>query len=91
MRFDDDASLSSGVAVAGIPLNIAIAGAESPAATGGVERFSPAMDELVPVGAVIERLTDNVFQWSEGPVWVPDGGFVLFSDDVLEAWRRAIG
>jgi gluconolactonase len=47
---------------------------------GEVERFSPAMDRLVPAGAVVERLTEDRFSWSEGPVWVPQGGYLLFSD-----------
>ena len=47
---------------------------------GGVERYSEIMDELVPQDAVVERLTEDTFGWSEGPVWVPDGGYVLFSD-----------
>ena len=47
---------------------------------GRVHRYSAAIDELIPTGAVIHRLTDDVFTWSEGPVWVPDGQYVVFSD-----------
>lgn len=46
---------------------------------GTVERLDPRMDDLVPADAVIEKLADG-FEWSEGPVWVPDGEYVLFSD-----------
>ena len=48
--------------------------------TGRIHRYSAAIDELIPPGAVIQRLTDEVFSWSEGPVWVPDGQYVVFSD-----------
>ena len=47
---------------------------------GVIERLDPALDELVPVDAVIEKLAGG-FGFSEGPVWVDDGeGFLLFSD-----------
>jgi gluconolactonase len=46
-----------------------------------VERLDPALDELIPKDARIEVLAGG-FDWSEGPVWVPDldGGSLLFSD-----------
>lgn len=47
---------------------------------GGVHRLAPEFDQLVPEGARVERLTTDRFTWSEGPVWVPDGRFLLFSD-----------
>ena len=57
-------------------------------AVGAVKRFSPVMDELLPADAVIERLTEDTFSWSEGPVWVPDGGYVIFSDVPEDtAWK----
>jgi gluconolactonase len=46
---------------------------------GTVERLDPALDDLVPKGAVLEKLADG-FAWTEGPVWVKKGGFLLFSD-----------
>ena len=47
---------------------------------GVIERLDPALDQLVPVDAVIEKLAGG-FGFSEGPVWVDDGeGFLLFSD-----------
>lgn len=55
----------------------------SPAAEPGagmIERLDPAMAQLVPADAVIERLADG-FGFVEGPVWVADGdGYLLFSD-----------
>ncbi len=47
---------------------------------GTIERLDPAMDELVPADAVIEKLAEG-FGFVEGPVWVAeDGGYLLFSD-----------
>ena len=46
---------------------------------GTIERVDPRIDELIPKDAVIEKLVER-FEWSEGPVWVRDGGYLLFSD-----------
>lgn len=46
---------------------------------GTVERYTDALDALVPPNARIEMLADG-FAWSEGPVWLRDGGYLLFSD-----------
>ncbi|MHC1768143.1 MAG: SMP-30/gluconolactonase/LRE family protein [Verrucomicrobiia bacterium] len=60
---------------------------------GRVERLDPALDALVPPGAVIEQLADG-FAWSEGPVWVRNGSHLLFSDvpkNVVYKWARNSG
>ncbi|MDZ7315286.1 MAG: SMP-30/gluconolactonase/LRE family protein [candidate division KSB1 bacterium] len=46
---------------------------------GKIERLSPNLDKLLPADAVIEVLAEG-FDWSEGPVWVKDGGYLLFND-----------
>jgi gluconolactonase len=46
---------------------------------GQVVRSDPAFTRLVPEGARIEVLASG-FAWAEGPVWVKDGGYLLFSD-----------
>ena len=46
---------------------------------GTIERNDPRFDRLVPRDATIEKLADG-FDWSEGPVWVKKGGYLLFSD-----------
>lgn len=46
---------------------------------GTIERLDERLDALIPADAVVEKLAEG-FEWSEGPVWVPDGGYVLFSD-----------
>ncbi|HWN96446.1 MAG TPA: SMP-30/gluconolactonase/LRE family protein, partial [Methylomirabilota bacterium] len=47
-------------------------------ALGTIERLDPALDDLLPKRAVIEKLAHG-FNWSEGPVWMP-AGYLLFSD-----------
>ena len=46
---------------------------------GKITRLDPRFDKLVPETARIERLAEG-FDWSEGPVWVKEGGYLLFSD-----------
>jgi gluconolactonase len=43
-----------------------------------VTRVDPALDEIIPSDARIEKLAEG-FQFTEGPVWHPDG-YLLFSD-----------
>jgi gluconolactonase len=48
-----------------------------------VVRHDPALDAIVPAGALLEKLADG-FLFTEGPVWVPrsgaTAGYLLFSD-----------
>lgn len=44
-----------------------------------VIRLDPAIDELVPRNAKLYKLAEG-FQFTEGPVWVKDGKYLLFSD-----------
>lgn len=46
---------------------------------GTVHRESPALDALIPPGVRIERLAEG-FRWSEGPVWISEGRYLLLSD-----------
>jgi gluconolactonase len=48
-------------------------------AGGEVIRKSPELDAIVPPGATIERVATG-FLFTEGPVWVRDGRYLLFSD-----------
>lgn len=43
-----------------------------------VVRLDPALERIVPSGARLEKLAEG-FQFTEGPVWHPDG-YLLFSD-----------
>jgi gluconolactonase len=44
-----------------------------------VARLDPAIDEIVPRNAKIHKLAEG-FKFTEGPVWMRDGGYLLFSD-----------
>ena len=61
---------------------------------GTVIRLDDQIDTLVPADAVIEKLAEG-FEWSEGPVWVPDeGGYLLFSDipvNTIYRWDEKSG
>ncbi len=60
---------------------------------GSVERLDPALDALVPQDAALDVLAEG-FDWSEGPVWVPAGGYVLFSDippNAIYRWKEGEG
>jgi gluconolactonase len=46
---------------------------------GKIERLSPELDGIVNPNARIQVLGTG-YAWSEGPVWVKSGGFLLFSD-----------
>jgi gluconolactonase len=63
-------------------------------AVGQVHRLAPGLDGLLAPDSRIERLTDDRFTWSEGPVWVPDGSYVLLSDvpeNTLWKWSEGGG
>lgn len=53
-----------------------------PATDPGIGRltaFDPAFHDVVAPDARIERLADG-FTWAEGPAWIRDGGYLLFTD-----------
>ena len=47
--------------------------------TGSIERLDPKMNSLIAPNAVIEVLS-NGFIWTEGPLYIEDGDYWLFSD-----------
>ena len=60
---------------------------------GSIERNNPRFDLLVPPQARIEVLAEG-FDWAEGPVWVPEGDYLLFSDvpqNVVFKWKDGEG
>ncbi len=59
--------------------NLLATGAEKYASFGKIERKDPRFDKLVSKDAHMEQLAEG-FEWSEGPVWIKDGGYLLFSD-----------
>jgi gluconolactonase len=46
---------------------------------GKIEKYDDELDSLLAVNAEIEILAEG-FTWAEGPVWVEDGEYILFSD-----------
>jgi gluconolactonase len=59
--------------------NTTIRADDKPKAVGSVERLDPALDKLVPPDAKMEVVGEG-YAWCEGPVWVRDDQFLLFSD-----------
>jgi len=58
-----------------------------------IERLDPALDRLVAPDTRIEILAQG-YDWSEGPIWVKDGEYLLFSDvpqNVVYRWKQGEG
>ncbi len=50
-----------------------------PKSIGEIQRLDPDLDEIISPDVKIELLAEG-FEWSEGPLWIEDGSFLLFSD-----------
>src|SRR2546430_1003155 len=48
-------------------------------AIGMLESNDPRFGQLIAPDARIEKLAEN-FAWAEGPIWIKNGGYLLFSD-----------
>jgi gluconolactonase len=62
-------------------------------AIGSITREAPGLDALIAPGAKIEKLAEG-FIWTEGPVWIRDGGYLLFSDvpgNTMYRWSEKDG
>ena len=60
---------------------------------GRIEQLDPALADLIDQNEKIEVLTTG-FQWSEGPVWIKSGGYLLFSDvpkNKIHKWSPKTG
>jgi gluconolactonase len=60
---------------------------------GRIERMDPRLDALLAKDAKLEVL-DFGFRWTEGPVWVKEGGYLLFSDippNQVWKWKEGEG
>lgn len=58
-----------------------------------IERLDPALDKLIAPDAKIEVLAGG-HDWTEGPVWVKRGGYLLFSDipkNSIYRWKEGEG
>lgn len=61
--------------------------------TGQIISLDPHFDLLIDKNAKIEVLADS-FLWAEGPVWVKDGKYLLFSDvkrNTIFKWEEGKG
>ncbi|PWU01533.1 MAG: gluconolactonase [Bacteroidetes bacterium] len=52
---------------------------KEPRYIGSIERLDSSINNLIAPGAKIEIIADS-FDWSEGPLWVDSGNYLLFSD-----------
>lgn len=50
-----------------------------PMTIGKIERLHAELDQLIAPEATIEAVAEG-FRWSEGPVWLPEQEFLIFSD-----------
>lgn len=60
---------------------------------GEIERYDNAINEIISPGAKAEIIADG-FRWSEGPLWLQNGGMLLFSDvpqNVIYKWTAQKG
>lgn len=63
------------------------------AAIGHLQSFDRSFSEVVAGDARIEKLSEG-FTWSEGPAWVRNGGYLLFTDvpeNKLYRWSEDAG
>jgi gluconolactonase len=87
-------------AVALIPLAVSTTAARQPQGApvsfptfGQLVREDPRFDALVPPDAKIEVLGSG-FEWTEGPIWIKNGGYLLFSDiprNAIMKWKDGEG
>jgi len=71
-------SLFTGIVMSGLALTIC--NGQTPfQTTGSVNRLAPALDKIIAPGVLPEILSEG-FDWSEGPLWLPEQEMVIFSD-----------
>lgn len=54
------------------------------AAVASIRRLDPALDQIIPPTARIEKVHGD-FRFTEGPLWIRSGGYLLFSDLMANA------
>ncbi|MDX5984897.1 SMP-30/gluconolactonase/LRE family protein [Sphingomonas echinoides] len=70
-----------------------VASAAEATVTPQIVRLAPGLDRYLSVDTPIETIATGI-RWAEGPVWVPHGDYLLFSDppaNVIRRWSRAKG
>lgn len=64
-----------------------------PDSRGRILRLDPSLDAVLPQGAIIEKVATG-FEFTEGPVWVRNGNYLLFSDpnaNMIYRWSPTDG
>jgi gluconolactonase len=88
------ASLGGALALSAAPAAIITSPAPYPKDDKSViESYDPAFEALLAADAVVEKLGSG-FRWSEGPVWDPMQGALLFSDtqeNRVYRWKDGAG
>jgi gluconolactonase len=87
------AGLGVAIVSAGLLEGVAMTEAQNKPEAPSIERLDPALDALIAPDARIEVLAEG-YEWSEGPIWVKDGGYLLFSDvpkNVVHRWKEGEG
>jgi gluconolactonase len=59
--------------------HVALAEEKTSPKPGKIERLDPAVNKLLPTDAKLEAIGEG-YVWCEGPAWVRDGNFLLWSD-----------
>ena len=60
---------------------------------GSIVVLDPQLKQILSPAARIEQLAEGM-QWGEGPVWIRQGGYLLFSDvprDTVYKWKEGAG
>jgi gluconolactonase len=72
---------------------MSVADEPSRPAIGRIHAGAPGLERLIAPDARIEKLGEG-FRWSEGPVWIEEGRYLLFSDvpaNKMYRWSEADG
>ena len=70
-----------------------VMGGQAPADSMRIDRLDPALDKLIAPDAKIEVLAQG-HDWTEGPLWIKRGGYLLFSDipkNSIYRWKEGEG
>jgi gluconolactonase len=85
--------MRSGVSIAALSLAITVCGVVQAEAVGQITRYSPRLDAVISPQAKIEKLASG-FTWAEGPVWIREGNYLLFTDvpeNTIYRWSEKDG
>ena len=80
-------------AAAGVACGLQLYAVSQPPEATRIERLDPALDRLIAPDAKIEVLSQG-YEWTEGPVWIKNGGYLLFSDipkNAIHRWKQGEG